>query len=166
MRWHIILDIEDCKQAEAYARDQIRYTEGRGCRDFTVPQNKLHAHAMGVRGEFAVLRYLGQPLRVWTLTEFYNRKLGDVLGFEVRTTAIESGRLIVNPRDEKAMDRPFLLVHELATRRYRFVGWLYGHEARRLGVEKVNKIGETYWIVGREKLRCPFTLLDQYKRSI
>jgi hypothetical protein len=84
---------------------------------------------MDIRGahcEFAASIMLNLYWRP-TIGETKNRDVGGLV--EVRSTVIGNGRLIVKPRDDD--DAPFaLVVADMATLRFRFGGWMFGHEAK------------------------------------
>jgi hypothetical protein len=77
----------------------------------------------GSLGELALAKYLGK-YHGGSLNTFTNEM--DVADqWEVRTTKLENGRLIVGPKDSK--DKPYVLVTGYCPN-YRIRGWAWGRE--------------------------------------
>ena len=78
-------------------------------------------HIEGAAGEFIVARYLGM---YWGI-ELNNFRDGDLDGIDIKTSAHDTGRLIVKPGDSP--DLIFVLVIGKIPL-FRIAGWAYGHE--------------------------------------
>lgn len=85
--------------------------------------------AMDIRGahcEFAASIMLNLYWRP-SIGEIKNRDVGGLV--EVRSTVLETGRLIVKPKDHD--DAPFvLIVADMEALRFRFGGWLFARNAK------------------------------------
>jgi len=93
----------------------------------TAADNDIRA----AHAEFAASILLDRSWRP-TIGEIYSPDVSDVV--EVRSTDLETGRLIVKPGDHD--DAPFVLIlADMEARRFRFAGWMFGRDAKRWPTE-------------------------------
>jgi len=78
----------------------------------------------GCLGEIAIARWQDK----FPFTLFADRKSGDVGEFEVRTTAYQTGKLLIDPSDNP--ERKYLLVTLPSHYTANIIGWMYGWEAQ------------------------------------
>jgi hypothetical protein len=83
----------------------------------------LAREVSGCLGEIAVARWTDK----FPFTLFSDRKDGDVGPFEVRTTAYQTGRLLLTEKDNP--DRKYLLVTLPTHYKAVIQGWMWGYEA-------------------------------------
>jgi hypothetical protein len=84
------------------------------------------AHGLGQCGELTVSRALGVPYEPKVEQGPYaNHRDGDVAGFQVRTTELPYGCLIIRRRDVDVLRHPFVLVVG-SPPTFRIVGWIWG----------------------------------------
>ncbi len=87
----------------------------------------LTIHIEGAAGELAVAEALQIP---WDATVNTFKSVADLSkNLEVRTASKSTYRLIVRPDDKD--DRIFILALRLAPTKFRVVGWLPAHEAKK-----------------------------------
>lgn len=125
-------------------------------RDFTnVKLDSLRAHQRGAAAEIAVAKALGMKSREGAFSE---RLDGDVGEFEVRCCS-RGHNLILNERDQKKLDRKFILVWSLGNQEFELKGWAYGHEVIRPGHEfRCSGQREDLWLLRFGRLRSLDTL--------
>lgn len=104
----------------------------------------------GFLGEMAVSKAMGLPFAP-DLTGF--KRVADVGMYEVRSTSLPDGKLLVKPADR--MTRRFLHVRVLVPDCV-IVGWIRGFDAQDVGLWNQNLYGGA-WLVADAHLR-PFTI--------
>ena len=154
---------QECQLADAAAERIIGWSDQVGARNYTVG-NRLKNHILGMRGEVALSRLLNIPLKNWSAGDPAKRKLGDVLGIEVRATSYKTGHLMLNERDKEKLHRPFAFFRcSNDCTKYEFIGWIIGHTGIQFSAEQKdfgNK--EQTWVVPNHHLRDPYELLERF----
>jgi hypothetical protein len=133
-----------------YIFNRMRRNSNRGAAPTWVEQ--VSREVSGCLGEIAIARWLDK----FPFSLFEDRKLGDVGAFEVRTTAYETGRLLIT-KDDDPMAK-FLLVTLPKWDCAHSVGWLHGYEAQQDQYWDSHMRIPTY-AVPQSELRQPETLL-------
>lgn len=111
---------------EAVARFNYNRAKGNDASQGHAPTwvEQVAREISGCLGEIAIARWQDK----YPFALFEERKMGDVGGFEVRTTAYSTGKLLVNTDDNP--ERKYLLV-TLPTPYVACIhGWMYGYEAQ------------------------------------
>jgi len=116
-------EISGCLGEIAIARWQDKFPfTSRGAAPTWVEQ--VAREISGCLGEIAIARWQDK----FPFTLFADRKSGDVGEFEVRTTAYQTGKLLIDPSDNP--ERKYLLVTLPSHYTANIIGWMYGWEAQ------------------------------------
>jgi len=113
---------------------------------------RLVEEVVGVLGEMALAKHKGVWFSPLINTFHY---VPDCLGYEVRSTQVPDGRLIV--RDNDAPERAFVLATTDGSA-VRLVGWLYGGEAKQDQWRDDPHGRRPCWMVPQDRLRPMGTL--------
>ena len=123
------LSDEDCRTADHVGMSRFRASmnAGRnaGRNQSRSDEARKTDDCMGARAELAVALHLGIPYE-GTVNTFHRKP--DVGGFEVRSTRLQDGKLLVRPNDHD--ERPFIMVTTHG-RRMVLRGWAFGRAAKR-----------------------------------
>lgn len=128
MKYTVQLTAAEQKEAKDRAAEAIQ--RGKSCRqDFTMG-NEPRMKVLGAGGEIALSVLVGTPIKA---LKFEGRDDGDIGGIEVRTTEYKASWLVINARDLKKLERPFVVGLHLGKGLYEFTGWHFGWFVRKHG---------------------------------
>ena len=111
---------------EAVARFNYNRAKGNDASRGAAPTwvEQVAREISGCLGEIAIARWQDK----FPFSLFEDRKDGDVGEFEVRTTAYQTGKLLIVPDDNP--ERKYLLVTLPSHYTANIVGWMHGYEAQ------------------------------------
>lgn len=148
----------DLWEAWELAAERIRLADEMHCEDRTVPfLDRRQIHSQAIMSERSAAQWSGQP---WAGFEFTTRKMGDVGDFEVKTTQLRNGGLLLNAWSDPK--RIFMFVPRYSKLSWEIAGWMHGeeviqprwhHRERRIVVKGVLRVLPEYWLVPRTHLR-------------
>jgi hypothetical protein len=121
-------------------------------------RHPLEIDILGTCGEMALMRFLGSS-SVPTYDPAL-RKNPDVGPFDVRTTAVSAGCLIMRQRD--AVDRYHVLVVQLDRLRYRIAGYCHGSIRHSKEIHQYERGDPIAWFIPQAKLLPAEELHDLY----
>lgn len=130
MVMHATLSPEDLAVADQVGRARTALALARGRPERHVARDRMAADVQGARSELAFLRMLGQPLLAWTAyveTDDLRGLPPDVAGWQVRSTMLPRGGLIVHPDDRQG--EVFALVIDDCPH-FTSPGWIAAREAK------------------------------------
>jgi len=113
-----------------------------------VHDHPLDIDILGTCGELALMRFLGSSS--FPHADHSRRKEPDVGPFDVRTTALSTGCLIMRPRD--AVDRYHVLVVQLDRLRYRIAGYCHGTARHSREIHQYARGTPIAWFIPQAKL--------------
>lgn len=114
-------------------------------------------HMLGAAGELAVASYLGWDEWVYEDQEPQRGSADLPCRIDVKTRSKHTYDLLIQLDDQEDKRLVLVTIENLETRLH---GWLYGHEARKLGTVRELVPGRPAYVVPRSKLRPLSTLAD------
>lgn len=139
---------------EAVARFNYNRAKGNDASRGAAPTwvEQVAREISGCLGEIAIARWQDK----FPFSLFEDRKKGDVGEFEVRTTAYQTGKLLIVPDDNP--ERKYLLVTLPSHYTALIHGWMYGYEAQ-VPEYFDHKMRMPVYAVTQDKLHPPEMLL-------